>query len=76
MLECLVRLVNLSFDMGVVLVDWRGACIVALYKGKDDKCECRDSKGICLSSVVGKLYVVLLVKRVRVGTECAIGEEQ
>ena len=29
-LECLVRLV--SFDMGVVLMDWRGACIVPLYK--------------------------------------------
>ena len=28
MLEWLVRLLNLSFDMGVVLMDWRGACIV------------------------------------------------
>ena len=29
-LEWLVRLLNLSFDMGVVPVDWRGACIVHL----------------------------------------------
>ena len=38
-LEWLVRMLNLSFDMGVVPMDWRGACIVPLYKGKGDKCE-------------------------------------
>ena len=38
-LEWLVRLLNLNFDMGVVPIDWRGACIVHLYKGKSDKCE-------------------------------------
>ena len=41
-------------DMGVVPMDWRGACIVPLYKGKGDKCECSNSRG--LLSVVGKLY--------------------
>ena len=30
MLEWLARLFNLSFDMGVVPMDWRGACIVPL----------------------------------------------
>ena len=29
-LEWLVRLLNLSFNMGVVPMDWRGACIVPL----------------------------------------------
>ena len=33
-LEWLVRLFNLSFDMGVVPMDWRGACIVSLYDGR------------------------------------------
>ena len=28
------RLLNVSSDMGVAPVDWRGACIVNLYKGK------------------------------------------
>ena len=32
MLEWLVRLLNLSFDMGVVLMDWRGACIVPVQR--------------------------------------------
>ena len=34
MLEWLVRLLNLSSDMGVVPMDWRGACIVPLVKGR------------------------------------------
>ena len=31
-LEWLVRLLNLSFDMGVLPIDWRGSCIVPLCK--------------------------------------------
>ena len=57
-------------------MDWRGACIVPLYKGKGDKYECSISRGISLLSVVGTLYDRVLIKRVRAGTECAIGEEQ
>ena len=33
-LEWLFRLLNLSFDFRVVPMDWRGACIVPLYKGR------------------------------------------
>ena len=42
-----------------------------LYKWKGDKCECSDSRGISLLSVVGKLYGRVLIKRVRAG----IGED-
>ena len=52
-MEFLVRLLNLIFDMGVVPMDWRGTCIVPLYKGKGDECECSNSRGISLLSVVG-----------------------
>ena len=61
-LEWLVRLLNLSFDMGVVPMDWRGACIVPLYKGKGDKCECSIFRGITLLSVVDKLFGRVLIK--------------
>ena len=57
-------------------MDWGGACIVLLAKGKGDKCECYNSRGINLLSVVGKLYGRVLIKLFRAGTECAIGEEQ
>ena len=32
-LEWLVRLLNLSSDIWVVPMDWRGACLVPMYKG-------------------------------------------
>ena len=64
-LEWLVRLLNLSFDKGVVPMDLRGACIVLLYKGKGDKCECSNSRGISLLSVLGKLFGRVLIKRGR-----------
>ena len=51
-------------------------CIVPLYKGKCDKCECSNSTGISLMSVVSKLYGRVPVNRVRARTECAVGEEQ
>ena len=52
-LERLVRLLNESFDMGAALMDWRGACVVPLSKGKGDECECSKSKGISFLSIVG-----------------------
>ena len=45
-LEWIVRLLNASFDVGVVAMDWRGACIVPLYKGNGDECESSNSRGI------------------------------
>ena len=55
-LELLVRLMNVRLDMGVLPMDWRGACIVPLYKGKGDKCQCSNSRGISLLSVVGNIW--------------------
>ena len=75
-LEWQVRLLNLSFDMGVVPMDWRGTCVVPLYIGKGDKCECSNSIGTRLLSVVDKLFGRVLIKRDRAGTECAIREER
>ena len=43
-------------------MDWRGAFIVPLYKGKGDKCECSYSIGISLFSVVGMLFGRVLIK--------------
>ena len=47
-----------------------------LCEGKGDRYECSNSRGISLLSVIGKLYGRVLIKTVRAGTECAIGEEQ
>ena len=71
-----MRLLNESFDMGVVPMDWRGGCIVHPCKGNGDYYECSNSKGISLLSVVGKLYGRVPIKSVRAGTECALWKEQ
>ena len=49
-------------------MDWRGACIVPLYTRKGDKCECSNSIGIGLLSVVGMPLGRVLINRVRAGT--------
>ena len=39
--------------------------IVPLYKGKGERSECKNSRGISLLSVVRKIYAGILVDRVR-----------
>ena len=59
MLEWLVRLLPVTFDMGVVPMAWHDVCIVPMYKGNGDKCECSNLRGTSLLSVVGKLYCTM-----------------
>ncbi len=50
--------------------------MVSLYKGKGDKYEYNNFRGIRLLSVVGKVYGKVLIMRVREGTEGMIRDEQ
>ena len=47
------RLCNMAFEVSVH-EDWRSAEIVPLYKGKGEKTECKNYRGISLLSVVVK----------------------
>ena len=38
--------------------DWKSAVIVPLYKGKGERTECKNYRGINLLIVVGKIYRV------------------
>ena len=73
MLEWLVRLMNGSYDMGLYL--WTGVVHVMCPCTKG-RVIASNSRGVSLSSAVGKQYSRVLIKRVRAGTEYAIGEEQ
>ena len=43
---------------------WRSAVIVPLYKGKGERTECKNYRGINLLGVVLKIYAGILVDRV------------
>ena len=57
------KLCNMTFESGGVLEDWRSAVNVPLYKGKGERTERKNYRGINLLSVVGKIYTGILVGR-------------
>ena len=76
MVPWLVRLFTCCFETGIVPGDWCRACIVLLFKGKEDRCECSNSRGISLLSAVGKLYGRVLIGRIRNRTDGVSRKEQ
>ena len=67
---------NNPFESGGVPEEWRSAVIVPLYKGKGERTECSNYRGICLLSVVGKIYARILADSVCKVTEGLIDDEQ
>ena len=63
------------FVSGVVPEAWRSAVIVPLYKGKGERTECSNYRGIRLT-LVGKIDVGILEDRVHKVTEGLIDDEQ
>ena len=66
----------MAFENGVLPEDWRSAAIVPLYKGKGEKTECSNYRGISLLNVIEKIYAGILLDRVRKVTEGLIDREQ
>ena len=66
----------MDFKSGVVPEDWRSAMIVPQYKGKEERTKCTNYRDISLLNVVGKIYAVILVDRVRSVTENLSDDEQ
>ena len=59
-----------------MLEHWRSAVIVPLYKGKGERTKCKDNRGVSLLSVVGKIYLGILLDRVCRVTGDFIDNEQ
>ena len=74
--EWLTRVCNVCVSEERVPNDWMRAIIVPIYKGKGDRSECKNYRGISLLSIPGKVYGRILIERVRLLTEGMIGEEQ
>ena len=62
----------MCFVTSMVQIDWTNACIVRLYKGKDNKYECASYRSINVLSVLDKVYGKVLIKRIKRGIECVI----
>ena len=43
-------------ESGVVPEDWKAACIFPVYKGKGDRRDCDNYRGISIFSIPGKIY--------------------
>ena len=51
----------MTFESGVVPRDWRSTVIVPLYKGKRERTECKNYRGIGLLNVIGKIYAGIFI---------------
>ncbi len=47
---------DLAWRQGEVLDEWKKVAIMPLHKGKGNKDECNNYRGISLLSVQGKIY--------------------
>ena len=65
LLEPLHELLCLGWQEGGVPQDMRDAQIVTLYKGKGDRSDCNNYRGISLLSIVGKVFARILLKRLQ-----------
>ena len=69
------RLCNMVFESVVVMENWRFAVIVPLYKGKGERTECSNYRGISLLNVVRKIYAGIQVDRVHKVTKGLADDE-
>ena len=46
----------MTFESGVMPEDWRSAVIVPLYRGKGERNECKNYRGIIWLGVVEEIY--------------------
>ena len=67
---------RVAFESGGVPEDWRSAVIVQLYKGKRERTECKNYRGISLLSMVEKIYAGILVDGVHRVTGGLIDDRQ
>ncbi len=73
--DWMVWIYNLAWEQSEVPEDWRKAIIVLLCKGKGNREECNNYRGISLLSVPGKIYGRILNERMMKITDKSVGDE-
>ena len=75
-IDWLLRIFNKCMESGIVSEDWKAACIVPIYKWKDDKRDCATYRGISILSIPAKIYGRVMMSRVIETTKEQVAEEQ
>ena len=57
-------------------MEWEAACIVPVYKGKGDRRDCANYRGIIILSIPRKIYGMVLISKVIESTKNQVAEEQ
>ncbi len=70
------RVIKRVWEVERVPEDWQKAILVPLYKGKGDRSECSNWRGISLLSVVGKVFAHILLERINAVVEGQLSEAQ
>ncbi len=68
--DWMMLICNLAWEQSKVPEDWRKAIVVPLYKGKGNREESNNYRGISLLSVPGKIYGRILTRTGRQATLC------
>ena len=62
MLQAYVKLFNLILKAGIFPTQWCEGLITPIFKS-DDRSDCNNYRGICVSSCLGKLFCLILNER-------------
>ena len=53
------------WNTGIIPTDWKRGLVVPLWKGKGDRQDCNNYRGVMLLSVPGKVFARIIIDRVR-----------
>ena len=54
-----------AWNTGIIPTDWKRGLVVPLWKGKGDRQDCNNYRGVTLLSVPGKVFARIILNRVR-----------
>ena len=61
LVEWLTKIMNLVWFRGLIPDDWFKELIIPVWKGKGNKSDCKNFRGITLLSVTGKAFMHVLI---------------
>jgi hypothetical protein len=74
--EWLHRVISATWTSSMAPSDWKGSLFTFLYKGKGDRMEPDNYRGISLLSVCAKVYTQILLQRLRPILDPSLAESQ